>query len=306
MHVSANGRAFIKAHEGEVLKAYRCPAGVWTIGVGLTAASGVVKPKAGMTITREQADRLLTAALERNYELRVRQALPRARQHEFDGGTSFDFNTGAIHKATWAKLWRNKAPSVDVRASICQWVKGGGKVLPGLQRRRREEADVILLDVWPKNLKVAAEPAMPTVAHAAVVISMTDEEIDAAAAGLRKLGYEPGSVSGRIRLEPVLKFQRDHDLEPDGKIGRATISMIQRELDARAATRKTVVTGGGGGAVAGGNEAAASDALLTWIGVGVLALAAVYGLWLAWRYRDVIAARIDKPAPAIARWLRSF
>lgn len=42
-----------------MLTAYRCPAGKWTIGAGLTAASGVVTPRAGMTITRAKASWLL-------------------------------------------------------------------------------------------------------------------------------------------------------------------------------------------------------------------------------------------------------
>ena len=53
MQLSDKGLAFLETHEGVVLKAYRDPVGVWTIGAGLTAASGVVKPKAGMVITIE-------------------------------------------------------------------------------------------------------------------------------------------------------------------------------------------------------------------------------------------------------------
>lgn len=39
------GIPFLEAHEGVALTAYRCPAGKWTIGAGLTAASGVVEPR---------------------------------------------------------------------------------------------------------------------------------------------------------------------------------------------------------------------------------------------------------------------
>ena len=62
MQTSQRGIAFLERHEGVVLRAYRCPAGHWTIGAGLTAASGVVTPKPGMVITRKEATRLLAVA----------------------------------------------------------------------------------------------------------------------------------------------------------------------------------------------------------------------------------------------------
>lgn len=314
MQVSTTGRAFLRAHEGEVLKSYRCPAGVWTVGVGLTKGSGVVDPKPGMTITREESDRLLSLALARNYEPRVSKAMPNAKQHEFDGGASFDFNTGRIHNAGWVNLWRAKAAADKIRAGLMQWTKGGGKVLPGLKRRRQEEADVILLDKWPAdlNLGVAVKP----VDHfARFVISVTDEEIAVIRDGFRKVGFEPGPMKGRVLRLAVEDFQRKYDLTPDGLIGRATLSTLQRELDARAKATNTVAAGGGGAAVSGGNEAASDpsavdpsilgDPLVTWIGVAILAAAALYGLWLAWRYRDVVASRIATTAPRLAAWLRS-
>ena len=64
MDISEPGIAMLEAEEGVVLRAYRCPAGVWTIGAGLTAASGVVVPQAGMVITPAEASALLARALE--------------------------------------------------------------------------------------------------------------------------------------------------------------------------------------------------------------------------------------------------
>lgn len=137
---------------------YLCPAHRWTIGAGLTAASGVIVPKAGMVITREGATAALAQALERNYEPRVRKAMPGAKQHEFDAGVSFDFNTGAIHKATWVKRWLSKVAPAVIRDSLAQWNKGGGKVLPGLVSRRKREADMLLLGVYPSS---ASPPVVP-------------------------------------------------------------------------------------------------------------------------------------------------
>ena len=103
--MSTAGEAVLVAEEGEVLRAYRCPAGVLTIGVGLTRASGVVDPKPGMKITRSESRQLLRKALARNYEPRVAKAGLIRTQHEFDGSTMFDFNTGRIHSASWVKTW---------------------------------------------------------------------------------------------------------------------------------------------------------------------------------------------------------
>ena len=135
---SPMGIEFLERHEGVVLKAYRCPAGVWTIGAGLTSASGVVKVTPGMRITHDAARGLLAKALARNYEPRVRRAVPGANQHEFDAAVSFDFNTGAIHRASWVKAFARRDWNA-VRSGLAAWRKGGGKVLPGLVRRREEE-----------------------------------------------------------------------------------------------------------------------------------------------------------------------
>jgi lysozyme len=311
---SSKGIAFLQAHEGVVLKAYRCPAGIWTIGSGLTAASGVVKPKAGMVITAREAARLLQAALARSYEPRVRQALGNCSQHAFDGGVSFDFNTGAIHKASWvpAFLARNMTKA---RTALSAWNKGGGKVLPGLVRRRAEEADVIILDKWPKNLNFAVVlPLGPEDQFARFVVSVTQVEIAAIRDGFRAVGFDPGKTAGYVLRSAAEAFQRKYGLTVDGKIGRATLSTLQRELDARTRTKASAYAAGGGGALASGNETinpAASDLpvgdhLVTLLGFAAMAGAALYGLWLAYQYRDMIAARIAGPLPRVAAFLRSF
>jgi len=311
MQTSARGRAYIRSHENDVLKAYLCPAGKWTIGVGLTKGSGVVVPKPGMTITREESERLFSTALRRNYEPDVVEAMPAAAQHAFDAGVSFHFNTGAIKKASWVKKWRAGAASVDIRAGFVAWNKGGGKVLPGLVRRRREEFDILVYDRWPATLKLDGAPVQkPTVAAAGFAIAMDAGEIGRVADALKTLGYDPGSVEGQIRLQAVTAYQRDHDLTVDGLVGRATLSSIERELAARTKAKPVAGAGGAGGVAAGGGEVAAPDPatadLLFWAGMGVMALAALYGLWLAWRYRDVVAARMQTIAPWAARFLRRF
>jgi lysozyme len=304
MQTSARGRADLKLHEGEVLKAYRCPAGVWTIGVGLTSASGVVKVTPGMVITAAESDRLLTEALRRNYEPRVAKAMPGAKPHEFDGGVSFDFNTGAIHRASWVKAWA-KLDWVMVEAGLKRWTKGGGKVLPGLVRRREAEYQMIRFGRYMAGPASPVAPAKVTEGSATWALQSSVAERQAAHAALRKLGFDPGNDPAAIRARAVRAFQAKHDLTVDGIIGRATLSTLQRALDARGKAVPAV----GVPAAAGASSVSGADDILTglpWLADAVLIAGAVYGLWLAWRYRDQIAAAVQSFLPRVAAFLRSF
>lgn len=303
MQTSAKGRADIKLHEGEVLKAYRCPAGIWTIGVGLTSASGVVKVKPGMQITREESDRLLTKALRQNYEPRVAKAMPKAKQHEFDGAVSFDFNTGAIHRASWVKAWMLQ-DWVQVEAKLKRWTKGGGKVLPGLVRRREAEYRMIRFGRYESDHSLAV-PNLPSPRAARIALPLSADELVEVIEGFRRLGFDPGPSQVLLTDAAVRAFQQKHDLTVDGILGRATLSTLQRALDARSKAVPAV----GVPAVAGASEASGADDILTglpWVADAVLVAGAVYGLWLAWRYRDQIASAIQSPLPRVAAFLRSF
>jgi lysozyme len=311
--MSQAGRATLRHHEGDVLKAYRCPAGIWTIGVGLTKGSGVIAPKPGMVITAEKSDELLRLALARNYEPRVRRYLDATvaphPQAAFDGGGSFDFNTGRIHNASWVKLF-NAAGFPQARASLMQWVKSGGKVLPGLQRRRADEAAMIIEGRYPAVVKNVAPPKT----WATFVIDIEPEKRATVRQALAHLGHDVGGNSGMIAIGAVYAFQRAHDLTVDGLIGRATLSTLQREIDARGRTKAATTTTAGGGAAAGGAEVAPEAVAETGVApeivaggglviaaIGVLALAI-----LAYRYRDIIAVPMQHRLPRVAAWLRSF
>lgn len=309
MQTSHKGVAALEQEEGVVLRAYRDVVGVWTIGAGLTAASGVVTPKAGMVISREEATALLQKALRERYEPSVEIAMTRTDkapverplQHEFDAGVSFHWNCGTIRKATWVKLWKAKASRQTIRASLMQWNKGGGKVLPGLTYRREREAAMLLDGVYPRI-------AMQAVQHSGFArwgVSMSGEQIDALRDALRALGYEPGKTVNAVEVSAALKFQADHGLTVDGIIGRATLSTIQRQLDARRKVKAPAVAGVASVPVAA-TDYADQIANLPHLGP-LLAVAAV--IWLAslaYRYRDVIAAEIHYPLPRLAAFLRSF
>lgn len=311
MQTSARGIAALEHEEGVVLRAYRDVVGVWTIGAGLTAASGVIKPKAGMVITREEASALLAKALQRNYEPRVMKAMGgvpgEPQQHEFDAGVSFDFNAGAIHKATWVKLWLRDAARSAVRASLAQWNKGGGKVLPGLVNRRKREADMLLDGLYPV---LAREPQPEKAGRwAAWGLDLSAEERAAVREALHSLGYSVGVAKGEVALEAARLFQHDHALTVDGILGRASLSTLQRRIDARAKGLAPVAAAAVAAPVATvGPPPEATIGIDLPDGLEFLPLIGA-GLWAykyLWDYRDHLAALIHHILPRLAAFLRSF
>ncbi|BCP52840.1 hypothetical protein K32_14570 [Kaistia sp. 32K] len=278
------------AEEGEVLRAYRDVAGVWTIGVGLTAASGVVVPRAGMTITQSESRALLAEALAAHYEPAVARAMPGARAHEFDGGVSFHFNTGAIGRASWVRAWRI-ADRAAVRSGLKAWNKAGGRVVEGLTRRREREA-ALILDGRRETGGTAGFASLRPGDSGAAVRALQDELI--------RLGLLTGAADGdfgSLTESAVRAFQAAHpQLAVDGVVGPATRAQIARVLAGRRAIAVTAAGGSlatGGTVAAGGIAPAAHPALapatagLLVAGLFVVALAV-----LAWRYRDEIRAFI--------------
>ncbi len=302
MQTSEKGIAFIERQEGVILKAYRDPVGIWTIGSGLTAASGVIKPVAGMVLSRARAREFLSQALAANYEPGVASAMPGAEQNAFDGGVSFHFNTGAIGRASWVGKWRaHDLPGV--RTALLLWNKAAGKVFPGLQRRREEEYLLIAKGIYTANPPPAARGIF-----AGFGIMVDAAEVQHIRDGFQALGYAVTGAPGTtgILREGVEVFQRDYDLTVDGIIGKATLSTLQRALDARTKAASAAVATGAGGGVAATDTLADPAALPPWLGWAVLVLGALWLAWLAFTYRDALAARVQRKMPRLAAFLRSF
>lgn len=307
MQTSSAGEAALVQEEGEVLKAYRDVVGKWTIGVGLTDASGVVKVKSGMTISQSESRRLLGLALRRNYEPAVEKALPGAAQHEFDAAVSFHFNTGAIGRASWVDLWRAKAGRAAIVQRFMLWTKGGGKVLPGLTNRRQRELSMLLDGKYPV---AANEPVRASVSLARWVLVLDLPEKAAVLTEFARLGYAVGIDPTAVPAAEIRRFQGDHDLTQDGKIGRATLSTLQRRIDAsQQAKSVAMVSAGTGGSAA--IDASQQDLLSTlasgpWVWAALAAALAIWAAIITWRYRDVVAAKISRRAPRAAAFMRSF
>ena len=127
----------IQEFEGLRLTAYKCPAGVWTIGFGHT--KGV---KMGQTITKAQAETLLRGDLLPCEEY-VRGLNLELTQGQFDALVDFCFNLGtaALQRSTLLQKIRTKADEQTIRGEFAKWVNAGGVRLQGLVKRRAWEAD---------------------------------------------------------------------------------------------------------------------------------------------------------------------
>jgi lysozyme len=149
MRTSNKGLELIKQHEGLRLSAYKCPAGVWTIGYGHT-----VTAKRGQTITQEQADELLRADLINSEESVKALVKVPLQQCQFDALVSFVFNLGrgAFAKSGLLKLI-NAKNIVNAAQEFPKWNKArvGGvlQALPGLTKRRHEE-QCLFIGIDPK------------------------------------------------------------------------------------------------------------------------------------------------------------
>jgi lysozyme len=143
MKTSEAGLALIQEFEGLRLTAYTCPAGVLTIGYGHTSAAGQPTVTPGMKITKGVAHEILRSDLER-FERGVVELLKvEVTRNQFDVLVSFAYNCGlgSLKKSTLLKRVNAKRFD-DVPAELMKWTRGGGKVLPGLVRRRRAEAEM--------------------------------------------------------------------------------------------------------------------------------------------------------------------
>lgn len=143
MTVSERCVELVAKYEGCSLKAYRCPAGVWTIGYGHTAG---VEPEDTLS-SKEAAKALLRRDLEK-YAASVNYCVKKGfitfplNQNQFDALTSFCYNCGA---GSLRKLV-NERNAEEVAEKMMDYNKGGGRVLAGLTRRRKEERALFLSD----------------------------------------------------------------------------------------------------------------------------------------------------------------
>lgn len=135
MRTSEKGLALIRQFEGLRLRAYRDAVNVPTIGYGHTA--GV---KMGQEITRERAEELLLAEVERFEGYVERLVTVPLTQGQFDALVAWTYNLGpgALEKSTMLRRL-NAGDYASAAAELERWNRAGGQVLAGLVRRRAAE-----------------------------------------------------------------------------------------------------------------------------------------------------------------------
>ncbi|MDX2328700.1 glycoside hydrolase family protein [Sinorhizobium medicae] len=290
---SPRGRAFMRGHEGNPLTCYLDPVGVPTIGTGFTMRSAAVRRELGKLgikklipgktkITAAQSDAIFTAVLADEFEPAVVASSPANRkQHQMDAAVSAIYNLGVgAMQWTWADLWR--AGKVKEAAAYLgsHYNTADGKKLPGLVRRRKDEAGLFLNGRYATGGAVKEVTPKPPRKPDAVVKEA--QEI------LTSKGFNPGAIDGWMgekTRDAIIAYQKAHPhLEADGILGPATLSQLRRDAKAlRDATTK-----GAGSAVGSGALAFMAGLPWGWIAASAAVLALGY---VAFRYRDVIARR---------------
>lgn len=202
----------IAEFEGIRLTAYKCPAGVWTIGAGHT--EGVYE---GMTITREQAMGFLEYDIRKSEQAVTALNMPFS-QNQFDALVSFTFNCGAGNLRKLC-LGRSNAQIAD---AIPLYNKGGGKVLKGLVRRREWERNLFLSGTEKKYNPYPIPDKTLRRGSKGVCVRWVQRELIE-----RGYGILCDGIYGPKTEACVRDYQNQRDLTADGIVGPLTRAALE-------------------------------------------------------------------------------
>jgi len=139
--------ALCRKFEGFSAKPYLCPAGYWTIGFGTVfKPDGTQVTKDDPPITKELAEEWLQHELRHNYLAGVLHASPLLVRFPQALGaiTDFAYNLGvARYRASTLKKRINEEDWDGARTELAKWIRGGGRILRGLVKRRQAEAEYL-------------------------------------------------------------------------------------------------------------------------------------------------------------------
>lgn len=222
LSISKKGLAIIKEFEGLVLTAYKCPAGVWTIGYGHT--SGV---KSGMKITEAQAEKFLKSDCKWAEDAVNKWAAKyKWNQNQFDALVSFTFNCGAGNLETL--LAGGKRSIAEISEKILLYNKANGETLAGLVRRRAAEKalfDTKCSESVTKTKKAkqgVCEVKLPVLRKGDSGRSVVALQSILILAGFSCGGYGADGDFGTGTEKSVKAYQEHNGLAVDGVVGEAT------------------------------------------------------------------------------------
>lgn len=129
----------IRRFEGLRLKAYICPAGIPTIGYGSTGPD----IQLGMVWTKEQAEARMLRDASRFLSV-ARKYCPGLQDEPLAAIADFAYNLGAARlKGSTLRRKINLGDMDGAKTELSKWVRGGGRILPGLVIRRQAEAGLL-------------------------------------------------------------------------------------------------------------------------------------------------------------------
>lgn len=285
--ISLNQLNQTRGNEGRALRAYQDSVGVWTVGYGLTNFDKNLpwKIEKGLTISEAQAEWYLYKSLRDNYVPACRKALDGGTyarpQGTLDGTTDMHYNTGGVAKATFPGALK-RGDMAAAESSLMSWNKAGGRVLPGLTRRRAANWRVISAEDYGKlegpgviepgannrERQTGIGDLLTAYPHDPQDTSGGDVKVDGPtvpttpAPGVLKLGStgqavtdlqnKLGSAGYLVRVTglfddqtetAVTELQHAHpNLTADGKAGPATLAALDRDIALRGVTGKVVKT----------------------------------------------------------------
>jgi lysozyme len=177
MRMTEEGLALIKRFEGFRSDAYRCPAGIWTVGYGHTSMAGAPEVTPGLKVSRAEAGEILRRDVAKFAEGVAARVEADLTPSQFSALASFAYNVGLGNFAKSSVLKAVNAGDFDAVARRLQmWVKAGGRTLPGLVRRRAAEAELFASggsgEPLPRTVEVApGKPAHESTTTLAAIVS---------------------------------------------------------------------------------------------------------------------------------------
>jgi lysozyme len=151
MNISKRGIQLLKDFEGLRLNAYKCSAGVATIGFGSCFYPDKSNVKMGDVLRdKEEAEILLINTLV-DYDIYVSKYTKSIKltQYQFDALVCFAFNVGLgnLSKSTLLKMVLSNPNDPKIPLEFAKWNKAGGKVVQGLVKRRQKEGELYFTKV---------------------------------------------------------------------------------------------------------------------------------------------------------------
>ena len=225
MMISQAGINMIENLEGFRENAYKCVAGVNTIGFGTTIYHTGEKVKAGDTIIREKAEKELTYYIKKNIEPKL-DSYTWLTQAQYDSLCSLLCNIGSMGKTLKSAMLTKNI--TKVKNAMLQYNKAGGKVVQGLVERRKTEVKpfdtkirVRVFQSLTKGLEVDGICGKKT--KSAIPLLKRGTKGNYVKMIQRWLGCKEDGIYGKDTERFVIDFQQRNGLKVDGIVGEKTM-----------------------------------------------------------------------------------